>query len=485
MFQDLNKKQNTTTNLKLMSISASVLIGLFIFMMIKSDHTLNGTSYYIGIIFLFILLVLSFTLNKYKEKIRAKIPKNRFQVQVDEAKKTQSYTQVKEKVDEIDSVVSDITFRDIAGIESIKQELQEVVEFLNNPKIYQRYGVSLPKGVLLVGPPGVGKTLIAKAVAGEAQVPFFYQSASSFVNIYVGAGAKKVRELFLHAKANAPAIVFIDEIDAIGKSRGSGSNDERESTLNELLTAMDGFDSSNGVMVIAATNKIEVLDEALLRAGRFDRRVFLSLPSRDDRQKILELYLKNKNYDIDLESLSNATSGFSSSALSTLVNEALLYMIKVDDTMLTQVHIEYAKQKIQFGKSQIKILDEDQKNILATYQAAKAYISKLKVTLLDGIVEEKEIIYPSKSDLEQKIKNCLSGTVILEIIKKEPYIVDENDINIAYKIASDMVEKYHFERSIDSLVSRIKDELTYELSNNLEQINILKEILLKDEVIVF
>ena len=216
---------------------------------------------------------------------------------------TANTSNVKEKSDieesgNVEAIHSNITFEDIAGIEEIKEELEEVVDFLNNPKKYQKFDVTLPKGVLLVGPPGVGKTLIAKAVAGEADVPFFYQSGASFVHIYVGMGAKKVRELFNTAKRNAPSIIFIDEIDAVGKQRGLGSNDEREATLNELLTQMDGFTSSSGVMVIAATNKIEVLDEALLRAGRFDRRVFLNLPNRIDREKILKLYLKKQKIRI-------------------------------------------------------------------------------------------------------------------------------------------------------------------------------------------
>ena len=236
MFQNFKKDEekerlNIDKNLKMMSISAIILIVLFVYTIIKSDNAIQGSSYYVGIGFLFVLLILTFVLQKYKDKIRSKIPKNKFQAQME----TANSSNVKEKNDteesgSIEAIHSNITFKDIAGIEEIKEELEEVVDFLNNPKKYQKYDVSLPKGVLLVGPPGVGKTLIAKAVAGEADVPFFYQSGASFVHIYVGMGAKKVRELFNTAKKNAPSIIFIDEIDAVGKQRGLGNNDEREAT---------------------------------------------------------------------------------------------------------------------------------------------------------------------------------------------------------------------------------------------------------------
>ena len=485
MFQNLNN-QDRDKNLKMMSISASILAGLFIFVMIKSDHTLNGSSYYLGIGFLFVLLILSFMLNYFRDKIRRKLPKTKFQSQLEELSVQDDSSNIKSKdiSNSIEVSKPNISFDNIAGMSSIKQELLEIVDFLNHPKKYKKYGVSLPKGVLLVGPPGVGKTLLAKAVASEANVPFFYQSASSFVNIYVGAGAKKVRELFTQAKAVAPAIIFIDEIDAIGKQRGS-SNDERESTLNELLSAMDGYDSSSGVIVIAATNKIEVLDDALLRAGRFDRRVFLSLPSKEDREAILKLYLKNIKHTVDIEQLCSSTSGFSSSALSTLVNEALLYMIKCDEKILTQTHIEYAKQKIQFGKYQIKVLDNQNKEILATYQAAKAFISQSKVTLLDGIVDKEDMIYPSKSYLEQQIKNYLCGSIALEIVKGDSYIVDIEDIKKAYNLVDDMVDLYKFETSKENLIVKLKDEITKDISSNQDKIDELKDILLKDEVVVF
>jgi cell division protease FtsH len=486
----VEERSKIDKNLRMMSLSGIVLISLFIYTIIKSDNVIHGDSYYVGIGFLFILLMLTFALQKYKDKIRAMVPQNKFQEELD--KQSESGTSnIKESIQSettnssIEAITSNITFKDVAGIKDVKAELEEVVDFLNNPKKYQKYGVSLPKGVLLVGPPGVGKTLIARAVAGEADVPFFYQSGASFVHIYVGMGAKRVRELFTIAKSQAPSIIFIDEIDAVGKARGIGGNDEREATLNELLTQMDGFDSKSGVMVIAATNKIEVLDEALLRAGRFDRRVFLSLPCVNDRYDILKLYLKDKKSNLDLDKLALDTSGFSSSALATLVNESLLHMIKRDGTSLLDIDIEFAKQKVQFGKKQIRILKEDQKDILATYQAGKAFITKSKVNLLDTGISQEDLVYPSKTELENQIKKYLAGTVTLEVIKDEPYVVFEEELEIAYGIAKDMVDIYKMENDINVLISRLKDDLKNEILVNIDDIKKLKTILLKDEVVVF
>src|SRR5574344_1378392 len=347
MKQDLNSR-NIDKNFKLMIISALILVILFVYTIYKSKTVIEGTTYYLGIGFLFILLILAFILKLKQEKIRKFINKEGFNTFDDELSKTTSAKSSKKDLDStISPVKSNITFKDVAGIKEIKEELEEIVEFLNNPSKFQKFKVKLPKGVLLVGPPGVGKTLIARAVAGEAQVPFFYQSGASFVHIYVGMSAKK----------NAPSIVFIDEIDAVGKMRSGKSNDERESTLNELLTQMDGFDGESGVIVIAATNKIEVLDDALLRAGRFDRRLYVGLPNMEDRRRILELYLKDVKYEINIQKLSNETSGFSSAALATLVNEALLNMIKNNNQSLSENDIEIAKNKLEFRKKQLKILD--------------------------------------------------------------------------------------------------------------------------------
>jgi len=500
MFPNFNKndKQNQKLtqnsidkNLKMMSLSAIVLIVLFFYTLTKSDNIIHGSSYYVGVGFLFVLLFLTFALQKYKDKVRAMIPKNRFNQEMQNAQENQSTqestpTLVKDTdSNNIAPISSNITFDDVAGIKEIKAELEEVVDFLNNPNKYQKFGVSLPKGVLLVGPPGVGKTLIAKAVAGEADVPFFYQSGASFVHIYVGMGAKRVKELFTAAKAQAPSIIFIDEIDAVGKARGVGANEEREATLNELLTQMDGFDSSSGVMVVAATNKIEVLDEALLRAGRFDRRVFLTMPSKEDRLQILELYLKDKKYSFDIEKLASDTSGFSSSALATLVNESLLYMIKRDGLSVVDEDVELAKQKIQYGKKQITILNEEQKDILATYQAGKALITKEKVSLFDNGILEEDLIYPSKTQLENQIKKYLAGSIALEVLKNESYIVFEDELKQAYKIANKMVETYKMETSQDTIIQKAKDSLKSDFLQSLEELRRLKVLMLRNEVLVF
>lgn len=484
-----NGKVNVDKNLRLMSISAVVLIVLFLYTITKADNVIHGNSYYVGVGFLFVLLILTFALQRYKDKIRQMIPKNKFsdELVVAQENHTEDSSVVKTKEQDTNTAItpttSNVTFKDVAGIQEIKEELEEVVDFLNNPKKYQRHGVSLPRGVLLVGPPGVGKTLIAKAVAGEAEVPFFYQSGASFVHIYVGMGAKRVRELFTVAKLNAPSIIFIDEIDAVGKARGIGSNDEREATLNELLTQMDGFDSSSGVMVVAATNKIEVLDEALLRPGRFDRRVFLTLPTKTDRINILNLYLKGKTSNVDVEKLASETSGFSSSGLATLVNESLLCMIKRDGISLLEDDLEFAKQKIQFGKKQIKILTSEEKDILATYQAGKAYITQSKINLFDDGISTEDFIYPSKTQLQNTIKKYLSGTIALKVIKNESYVVYEKEIQEAYSIAHKMVDDYKMTQSVDTLIQTIKDELKTELLSNINEVKNIRDILLKDEVV--
>lgn len=483
MSQDSNKK-NLDKNFKLMGMSAIVLLVLFLYTLYKSSEHIKTDSYYFGIIFLLFLLAFAVFAKIKQDKIQKFLNKNKednnsFSNELSNVKETK----YEDTTSNISAVNSNITFKDVAGIKEVKGELEEIVDFLNEPSKYLKHGVKLPKGVLLVGPPGVGKTLIARAVAGEADVPFFYQSGASFVQIYVGMGAKKVRELFTKAKANAPAIVFIDEIDAIGKKRGGKSNDERESTLNELLTQMDGFDGDSGVIVIAATNKIEVLDDALLRAGRFDRRVFINLPNIEDRKKILELYLRNKHYEFDLDKLAHETSGFSSAALSTLVNEALLNMIKREDKLVLNEDIELAKNKLEFGKKENLILSEEQKDILAIYQASKAFVTKTKVALFDEGVKKIDSVYPSYNELLENIRRYLCGSIGVEVIKKQKYAINSNDLNKAYELAKAIVNDYKMAKDADVLIDDISNELRSELSHNATDINRLKNIMIKNEVI--
>ncbi len=348
----------------------------------------------------------------------------------------------------IKPAVSNITFKDVAGINEVKEELSEIVDFLKNPNKYRNFGIKLPKGVLLVGPPGVGKTMIAKAVAGEANVPFFYQSGSSFVQIYVGIGAKRVRELFAYAKKYAPSIIFIDEIDAVGKARGNYRNDERESTLNQLLSEMDGFEDSSGVIVVAATNKIEVLDEALLRSGRFDRRVFVSLPDKEERIAIINIYLKDKKHKVNIKNISDITVGFSGAALSTLVNEAAINALKRGSNIIEESDFYAIRDKVLLGKKKILSFSEKEKEIQALYQAAKAlsaYWFDLKfdkVSIIsDGIKDiDKEI--ESKSEMVSKIKVYLSGTVATDIFYQDRFSNSVIDLQKAKDLANLMVEKY-------------------------------------------
>jgi len=345
-------------------------------------------------------------------------------------------------------VRAQVSFKDVAGIQDVKEELEEIVDFLKNPAKYKRYGISLPKGVLLVGPPGVGKTMIAKAVAGEASVPFFYQSGATFVQIYVGMGAKRVKELFSQAKAHAPSIIFIDEIDAVGKARGGLRNDEREATLNQLLTEMDGFEDSSGVIVIAATNKIEVIDEALLRSGRFDRRIFISLPDKHDRTEILKTYLRNKPSDINLEELANMSVGFSGAALATWVNEAAINALRRGSQTLETSDFIAVRQKVLMGKKKVLSFSNEEKKIQARYQAAKAVcaywfeIDFDKVTIVNDRIKDMDREIESKTQMLSKLKVYLAGMVATELAYNEKYTNATEDLNRALEIAKEMVEVY-------------------------------------------
>ncbi len=345
-------------------------------------------------------------------------------------------------------VRAQVSFRDVAGIKDVKEELEEIVDFLKNPARYKRYGITLPKGVLLVGPPGVGKTMIAKAVAGEASVPFFYQSGATFVQIYVGMGAKRVKELFSQAKAHAPSIIFIDEIDAVGRARGGMRNDERESTLNQLLTEMDGFEDSSGVIVIAATNKIDIIDEALLRSGRFDRRIFIPLPDKNDRLEILKTYMRNKPTEVDLNELANMSVGFSGAALATFVNEAAINALRRGSTILELSDFVAVRQKVLMGKKKVLSFSDEEKKIQALYQAAKALcaywfeIDFDKITIVNDRLKDMDREIESKTQMLSKIKVYLAGMVATKLAYNEKFTNATEDLSRATAIAKEMVEVY-------------------------------------------
>jgi len=348
-----------------------------------------------------------------------------------------------------------LRLNDVAGMDDVKSEIYEIVEFLKDPKKYQEFGIKVPKGVLLIGPPGVGKTMIAKAIAGESGLPFFYQSGASFVQIYVGMGAKRVKELFDSAKREERAIIFIDEIDAVGKSRGTnGTNEEREATLNQLLIEMDGFDDNSNIMVIAATNQLEVLDEALLRPGRFDRRVHIPLPNKEDRFLILEHELKDKKYDLDIHDLVKLSTGFSGATLSTWVNEAALHALKRDAKKIEIEDFESVKQKVVYGKKRVLTLDGEDKQIQAIYQAAKALYAYYKdidfdkVTILEENFEFKLKEIESKSDLEDRIKLYLCGKAATNVIFGDSFTNAKHDLKLAKELAKKMVEEYSMGENI-------------------------------------
>ena len=347
----------------------------------------------------------------------------------------------------ITSSTSNITFKDIAGIEDVKMELEEVVWFLKDPMKFERLGIRMPRGILLVGPPGVGKTMIAKAVATEAHVPFYYQSGASFVHIYVGMGSKRVRELFTEARRNAPSIIFIDEIDAVGKSRGDSRNDERDATLNQLLTEMDGFEESSQIVVIAATNKIEILDSALLRPGRFDRRIFVPLPTQEERKIIAEAYLSKIKHNVKPEDVAAISVGFSPAMISALINEAAIQALRENEQVVNISILEAVKSRVQVGKKRIQIFTKEQKKYQAHYQAGRAVsacwlgMDFSKVTLLGDDIMIKDMVFMSKNELHSHLKVLLCGMAVSEIYFGEHFSNVKEDIEKARKLAKEMVNE--------------------------------------------
>ena len=357
-----------------------------------------------------------------------------------------------------------VTFADVAGVDEEKEELEEIVEFLKSPKKFTNMGARIPKGVLLVGQPGTGKTLLAKAVAGEAGVPFFIISGSDFVEMFVGVGASRVRDLFEQAKKNAPCIIFIDEIDAVGRQRGAGlggGHDEREQTLNQLLVEMDGFSANEGVIVLAATNRPDVLDKALLRAGRFDRQIVVGSPDVKAREQILEVHARKKRLsaDVDLSVIARNTAGFAGADLENVLNEAALLAARRNKGEIEMAEIEDAMVKVTMGpEKKSKVISDKEKKLVAYHEAGHAVVSKFLPTQDDvhqiSIVprgmaggytmyrptEDKSFM--SKSEMEEQIVSLLGGRVAEGLVLGDISTGASNDIERASKIARAMVTKY-------------------------------------------
>uniref|UniRef100_A0A7V4N417 ATP-dependent zinc metalloprotease FtsH n=1 Tax=Thermodesulfobacterium geofontis TaxID=1295609 RepID=A0A7V4N417_9BACT len=354
-----------------------------------------------------------------------------------------------------------VTFNDVAGIEEVKEELQDIVEFLKNPQKFTKLGARIPKGILLVGPPGTGKTLLAKAIAGEAGVPFFSISGSDFVEMFVGVGAARVRDLFAQAKTNSPCIVFIDEIDAVGRQRGAGlggGHDEREQTLNQLLVEMDGFDTGEGIVVLAATNRPDILDPALLRPGRFDRQVFVPPPDINGREAILRLYAKKFKVDesIDFKSIAKGTPGFTGADLENMLNEAALIAAKKGKEKIGIEDLEEAKDKILIGKERKGvILNEEERKIIAYHEAGHALVAYYlpdpdpvhKISIIPrgqalGVTQQLPLddrhIY-TEEYLLKKITVLLGGRVSEEIVFNKVSSGAQDDLKKATQIARKMV----------------------------------------------
>ncbi len=357
-----------------------------------------------------------------------------------------------------------VTFGDVAGLYNAKQELQEVVEFLKTPEKFRKLGAEIPKGVLLVGPAGVGKTLLAKAVAGEAGVPFFTLSASEFVEMFVGVGAARVRDLFAKAKKVAPVVIFIDELDAIGRQRGTGmggSHDEREQTLNQILVEMDGFETDTRVIILAATNRPDVLDPALLRPGRFDRKVILDLPDRKEREEILQIYMRNKpvHKDADAPLISRQTPGASGSDLKNIVNEAAILAARDNKKEISQHYFNQAIEKVLIGpERKSHLMSEHERKVAAYHEAGHAIVGKAvplgdpihKISLVSrGMalgftwsLPEEDRRMESKSRFEDEMAELLAGRVAEELIFNEVTTGASNDFERATQIARDMVMMY-------------------------------------------
>ena len=375
------------------------------------------------------------------------------------------------------------TFADVAGLKEAKQELEEVVDFLKHPEKFRAVGAEIPKGVLLVGPPGTGKTLMAKAVAGEAGVPFFSISASEFVEMFVGVGAARVRDLFGKAKKNAPAVIFIDELDAIGRQRGTGlggSHDEREQTLNQILVEMDGFETDTRVIIMAATNRPDVLDPALLRPGRFDRRVVIDLPDKTEREAILGIHTKNKplGEDINLNHVAANTAGFSGADLKNLMNEAAILAARDNHKKISRVNVDQAIEKVLLGpERRSRILSDEEKKITAYHEGGHAVVGHIlphadpihKVSIISrgsalGYTWSRpgeDRFLTRKSKFEDDIAQLLGGRVAEELIFGEISTGAHNDLDKATKLARNMVTVYGMSEELGPIVLGEREEMVF------------------------
>ena len=370
----------------------------------------------------------------------------------------------KSKAKEMDEETPKVTFKDVAGAEEAKEELEEIKEFLKSPEKFNNLGAKIPKGVLLVGPPGTGKTLLARAVAGESNVPFYSISGSDFVEMFVGVGASRVRDLFKKAKESSPAIIFIDEIDAVGRMRGAGlggGHDEREQTLNQLLVEMDGFESNQGVILMAATNRPDVLDPALLRPGRFDRQVIVDRPDLDGRTQILKVHSKDKPLvkNIDLKTIAKQTPGFTGADLANLLNESALLAARRNKKTISNTDIENSIDRVLAGpEKKSRLMSEEEKKIIAYHETGHALVGWAlpnadpihKVTIIPRgralgytqALPESEKYLSSKAELKDRLAMLMGGRVAEELVFKDPTTGASNDIEKATDIARRMVMEF-------------------------------------------
>jgi len=427
-----------------------------------------------------------------------------------------------------------VTFKDVAGVEEAKEEVGELVEFLRDPSKFQKLGGKIPRGVLMAGSPGTGKTLLAKAIAGEAKVPFFTISGSDFVEMFVGVGASRVRDMFEQAKKHAPCIIFIDEIDAVGRHRGAGvggGNDEREQTLNQLLVEMDGFEGNEGVIVIAATNRPDVLDPALLRPGRFDRQVVVPLPDIRGREAILKVHLKKVPAadDVDASIIARGTPGFSGADLANLVNEAALFAARLNKRLVSMEEMDKAKDKIMMGaERRSMVMSEKEKKNTAYHEAGHAIVGRLvpahdpvyKVTIIPrgralGVtmfLPEEDKYSQSREELESSLSVLYGGRLAEELIFGANAITTgaSNDIQVATEQARNMVTKWGFsdnmgplayvesrenhkvisedtakqiDEEVRKLITRNFDRAEQLLKDNIEKLHIMADLLMKYETI--